>query len=73
MQQRGLRGWAARLLSPPESVQLLHTAGSVLAECVECLQYEPGHQAEGQLAARARAEQAQLAALLQAAKQGISA
>ena len=52
MQQRGIRAMNALELSPEETLMVLKNAFAHLAECIECLQYEPSHQAEGRMCAR---------------------
>ena len=39
-------------LSPEETLMVLKNAFAHLTECIECLQYEPSHQAEGRMCAR---------------------
>merc|ERR1719342_1964551 len=49
MQQRGIRAMNTLDLSPEETLMILKNAFAHLSECIECLQYEPSHQAEGKM------------------------
>ena len=71
MQQRGIRAMNSLELSPEESLMILKNAFCVLAECIECLQYEPGHTAEGRMCARAREEQGQMVQLMQSIQEKV--
>ena len=51
-------------LSPAETLMILKNAFAHLAECIECLQYEPSQKAEGRMCARAREEQAQMVGII---------
>jgi len=68
IQQRALRAfhdpatWAG--LGAGDVLSMLTMAGEHLQECIDCLKYEPGHQAEGKLCEQARDEQCQLAGLI---------
>ena len=64
MQQRGIRAMNSLDLSPEETLMILKNAFAHLSECIECLQYEPSHQAEGRMCARAREEQMQMMNLM---------
>ena len=64
MQQRGVRAMASLDLSPAETLMILKNALSHLAECIECLQYEPSGKAEGKMCARAREEEAQMVGII---------
>ena len=71
MQQRGIRAMNSLELSREESLMILKNAFCVLAECIECLQYEPGHTAEGRMCARAREEQGQMVQLMKSIQEKI--
>jgi len=71
MQQRGIRAMNALELSPEETLMVLKNAFAHLAECIECLQYEPSHQAEGRMCARAREEQMQMIQLMKTVEENI--
>ena len=64
MQQRGVRAMNSLDLSPAETLMILKNAFAHLAECVECLQYEPSEKAEGRMCARARQEQEQMVGII---------
>ena len=70
MQQRGIRAFNQHQLSlgPDEILGILQNAYDHLLECIECLQYEPIHQPEGHLCARAREEQMQMIMLINTVK-----
>jgi len=74
MQQRSIRAYndPKMTLSPSEILGILQNAYDHLLECIECLQYEPSHQAEGQLCSRAREEQMQMILLMNQAKANIA-
>ena len=48
-QQKGIRAMSTLDLSPEETMMILKNAFAHLSECVECLQYEPEHTAEGKV------------------------
>ena len=48
-QQKGIRAMSTLDLSPEETMMILKNAFADLSECVECLQYEPEHTAEGKV------------------------
>merc|ERR1712243_287585 len=68
IQQRALRAfhdpatWEG--LGSGDVLSMLSMAGEHLQECIDCLKYEPSHQAEGKLCEQARDEQMQLAGLM---------
>ena len=64
MQQRGVRAMNSLDLSPAETLMILKNAFAHLAECIECLQYEPSQKAEGRMCARAREEQEQMVGII---------
>lgn len=71
MSAAGIRAMSSLSLSPEESLMILNNAGAHLADCIACLQYEPSHGAEGRMCARARAEQEQMAGLIQSIQQNM--
>ena len=72
MQQRGIRAMNSLNLSPEETLMILKNAFAHLAECIECLQYEPSGQAEGRMCARARVEQEQMVGIIKSIEQKLS-
>jgi len=72
IQQRALRAfhdpgtWGG--LGSGDVLSMLTMAGEHLQECIDCLKYEPTHQAEGKLCEQARDEQCQLAGLMASVK-----
>jgi hypothetical protein len=68
IQQRALRAfhdpgtWVG--MGSGDVLSMLTMAGEHLQECIDCLKYEPRHQAEGKLCEQAREEQLQLAGLI---------
>lgn len=72
MQQRGIRAMNSLELSPAETLMILKNAFAHLAECIECLQYEPSRQAEGRMCTRAREEQQQMVGIIMNIEQKLS-
>merc|ERR1719297_337424 len=72
IQQRAIRSMSALQLSPEETLMVLKNAFAHLTECIECLQYEPSHQAEGRMCARAREEQQQMVGIIMNIEQKLS-
>ena len=73
MQQRGIRAMNTLDLSPEETLMILKNAFAHLSECIECLQYEPSHQAEGKMCERAREEQMQMITLMKSIEEKMAA